>query len=176
MSILYKRERKIYKCLIEIELRTKFIGHPTILLDDPKGRHLGKPLLVNNFKMKMGVNSPCLIWFGLVWFGMVWDNIPSEASVKVSSRSNLFWLFQRRFSVCFLWLGLVWLSLLRFGSREHSSEASVKVSSRLVLAFLQKIQCWFCLVRLCMDKFGLRQHPSEASVNVSSESDYFWLF
>ena len=58
----------------------------------------------------------------------------SEASVKVSSRSNLFWLFQRRFSVCFLWLGLVWLSLLRFGSREHPSEASVKVSSRLVLA------------------------------------------
>ena len=64
----------------------------------------------------------------------------SEASVNVSSRSNLFWQFQRRFSVCFLWLGLVWLSLLRFGSREHPTEASVKVSPRLVSAVLQKIQ------------------------------------
>ena len=36
-------------------------------------------------------------WFGLVWFGL--KKYPSEGSVKVSSRSDLFWLFKRRLLV-----------------------------------------------------------------------------
>ena len=43
-----------------------------------------------------------LIWFGMVWLSMIRFGLrqhPSEASVKVSSRSDLFWLFYRRFSV-----------------------------------------------------------------------------
>ena len=92
-----------------------------------------------------------MVWFCLVWSGLVWDNIPSEASVKVCSRFNLFWLFQRRFSVGLVFLGLVWLSMVWFGSREHQSEASVKVSSRSILfwLFLEKIGIvWFGLVWL----------------------------
>ena len=37
------------------------------------------------------------VWFGSVWFGL--RQYPSEASVKVSSRSDLVWRFQRRFRV-----------------------------------------------------------------------------
>ena len=51
-----------------------------------------------------------LIWFVMVRFGS--REHPSEASVKVSSRSDLFWLFYRRFSVGFVWFGSVWLSLV----------------------------------------------------------------
>ena len=51
-----------------------------------------------------------MVWFGMVRFGL--RQHPSEASAKVSSRSNLFWLFQRRFSVGFVWLGLVWLVMV----------------------------------------------------------------
>ena len=37
-----------------------------------------------------------LVWFAIVWIGKVWFDLrqhQSEASVKVSSRSGLFWLF-----------------------------------------------------------------------------------
>ena len=44
----------------------------------------------------------------MVWFGL--RQHPSEASVKVSSRSALVWWFQRRFRV-----GLVRFGLVRFG-------------------------------------------------------------
>ena len=54
-----------------------------------------------------------------------------------------------------------------FGLRQHSSEASVKVSSRSdFFGRLEKIKSWF----------GLTQYPSEDSVKVSSRSDLFWLF
>ena len=36
------------------------------------------------------------VWFAIVWIGKVWFDLrqhQSEASVKVSSRSGLFWLF-----------------------------------------------------------------------------------
>ena len=36
-----------------------------------------------------------LVCFGLVWFGMVWYGLrqhPSKATVKISSKSDLFWL------------------------------------------------------------------------------------
>ena len=65
----------------------------------------------------------------MVWFGMSWSGLrqrPSESSVKVSSRSNLFWLFWRRFSV-----GLVWSDL-----RQCQAEGSIKVSSRSDLFWL----------------------------------------
>ena len=59
-----------------------------------------------------------VVWFGMVWLGMDrfgWRENPFEASVKVSSRSNLFWQFWRRFSVGFVWFwsNLLWLSLVR---------------------------------------------------------------
>ena len=38
-----------------------------------------------------------LVWVGMVWFGL--KQYPSEGSVKVSSRSDLFWLFKRRLLV-----------------------------------------------------------------------------
>ena len=74
-----------------------------------------------------------MVWFFMVWFGL--RQHPSEASVKVSSRSALVWWFQRRFRVGLVrfglvWYGLVWFSWVWFGLREHPSEASVKVSSR----------------------------------------------
>ena len=81
----------------------------------------------------------------MVWFGL--RQHPSEASVKVSSRSNLFWLFYRRFSVGLVWYSMVWYSMVWFG------------------------WVWFGWVWS-----GLRQHPSEASVKVSSRSDLFWQF
>ena len=34
-----------------------------------------------------------LFWFGVVWFGLVWSGLrqyPSEATVKISSKSDLF--------------------------------------------------------------------------------------
>ena len=34
-----------------------------------------------------------MVWFGMVWYGMVWFDLrqhPSKATVKVSSKSNLF--------------------------------------------------------------------------------------
>ena len=37
-----------------------------------------------------------LVWIAIVSIGMVWSDLrqhPSEASVKASSRSDLFWLF-----------------------------------------------------------------------------------
>ena len=43
----------------------------------------------------------CLIWSCL-------RQHPSEASVKISSRSNLFWLFWREFRVGLFWFGMVW--------------------------------------------------------------------
>ena len=54
-----------------------------------------------------------LVWFvmalhGLVRFGLRQNQ--SEASVKVLSRSDLFWQFCRRFSV-----GLVWYGTICFG-------------------------------------------------------------
>ena len=53
---------------------------------------------------------------------------PSEISVKVSSRYDLFLLFFLvRYSVDIVWFGLVWLGFIL---RQHLSEASVKVSSR----------------------------------------------
>ena len=49
----------------------------------------------------------------MVWFGL--RQHPSEASVKVSSGSDLFWLLCRRFSVPLVWYGLVWFGLVWFG-------------------------------------------------------------
>ena len=74
---------------------------------------------------------------------MVWSDLrqhPSEGSVKVSSRSDLFWLFSRRFKVGLVWYGLVWYDLVWSDLRQHPSEASVKVSSRsaLFLQFLRR--------------------------------------
>ena len=43
-----------------------------------------------------------MVWISMVWIGMVWFDLrqhPSEASVKVSSRSDFFWLFYRRLLV-----------------------------------------------------------------------------
>ena len=58
----------------------------------------------------------------MVWFGL--RQHPSEASVKVSSRSDLVW-FQRRLRV-----GLVRFGLIVYGLRKHPSETSVKFSSK----------------------------------------------
>ena len=69
--------------------------------------------------------------------------------------------------------------MVRFGLRQHPSEASVKVYQDPACfgCFRKKItSVWFGLFWLCMIRFDLRQHPSEASVNVSSRSDYFWMF
>ena len=78
--------------------------------------------------------------------------------------------------------------MVRFGSREHPSEASVKVSSRSILfgcfgedwnsfredsVLVWLIIVWYSLVWLGMIRFGLRQYPSEASVKVSSRSNLF---
>ena len=65
----------------------------------------------------------------MVWFGL--RQHPSEASVKVSSRSALVWWFQRRFRV-----GLVRFGLVVYGLRKHPSETSVKFSSRSDLFWL----------------------------------------
>ena len=66
------------------------------------------------------------VWFGLFWLGKIqcWFELvrlgmvrfglrqhPSEASVNISSRSNLFWLFQRTFSVGLVWYGIDWFGL-----------------------------------------------------------------
>ena len=40
---------------------------------------------------------------------------PSEASVKVSSRSDSFWLFERRLRVGLVWYGMVWFGMIWFG-------------------------------------------------------------
>ena len=43
-----------------------------------------------------------MVWFGLVWLGMVWFGLrqhPSEASVKVSSRSILFFIVLKKIRV-----------------------------------------------------------------------------
>ena len=64
----------------------------------------------------------------MVWFGL--RQHPSEASVKVSSRSALFWWFQRRFRVGLVRFGLVRFGLVVYGLRKHPSETSVKFSSR----------------------------------------------
>ena len=49
--------------------------------------------------------------------------------------------------------------MVRFGLRQHPSEAFVKVSSRfkLLLAVSEKVYCWFCMVRfgLARNGFGL---------------------
>ena len=58
---------------------------------------------------------------------MVWSGSRhhlTEGFVKVSSRSNLFWLVYRRSRVGLVWIGMVWFDL-----RQHPSEASEKVSS-----------------------------------------------
>ena len=73
----------------------------------------------------------------MVRFGL--RQTPSEASVKFSSKSDLFWLFKIRFrvlGVCLVWYGLVWLGMVRFGLRQLPSEASVKFSSRSDLFWL----------------------------------------
>ena len=62
--------------------------------------------------LRVGLN-----WYGLVWFCL--RQHPSEASVKISSRFDLFWLFWRRFRV----------SLVLTGLKQHQSEGSVKVSA-----------------------------------------------
>ena len=50
-----------------------------------------------------------MVWFFMVWFGL--RQHPSEASVKVSSRSALVWWFQRRFRVGLVWYDNVWFGL-----------------------------------------------------------------
>ena len=70
----------------------------------------------------------------MVWFSL--RQHPSKASVKVSSRSDLFWLFYKGFSVGLVWFGLVHLGMVWFGLKQHTSEASVKVSSRSNLFWL----------------------------------------
>ena len=88
-----------------------------------------------------------LVWFCMVWFGL--RQHPSEASVKVSSRSDLVWRYQRRFRV-----GLVRLCLVVYGLRKHPSETSVKFSSRSDLFWLiHKVR--FVLVWYGMVWFGL---------------------
>ena len=64
-----------------------------------------------------------MVWLSIVRVGF--RQHPSEVSVKVSSRSDLVWRFQRRFRV-----GLVRLCLVVYGLRKHPSETSVKFSSR----------------------------------------------
>ena len=37
-----------------------------------------------------------MVWYGMVWYGMVWSGLkqhPSKITMKVSSKSNFFWLF-----------------------------------------------------------------------------------
>ena len=36
-------------------------------------------------------DDDCWVWYGMVWSGL--RQHPTEASVKFSSKSNLFWLF-----------------------------------------------------------------------------------
>ena len=81
-----------------------------------------------------------LVWYGLIWcettsiwsycenfiffkdlklfsFGIVWSGMrqpPSELSVKVSSKSNLFCLIKKRFKVGLVWFGLKQPSILSF--------------------------------------------------------------
>ena len=66
--------------------------------------------------------------------------------------------------------------MVRFGLRQHPSEASVKVSSRSALVWWFQRRFRVGLVRLCLVVYGLRKHPSETSVKFSSRSDLFWLF
>ena len=92
-----------------------------------------------------------MVWFFMVWFGL--RQHPSEASVKVSSRSALVWWFQRRFRV-----GLVRFGLVVYGLRKHPSETSVKFSSRsdLFWLFREDIQLvWIGKVWYGMVWFGL---------------------
>jgi len=87
----------------------------------------------------------------MVWFGL--RQHPSEASVKVSSRSDLVWRFQRRFRV-----GLVRFGLVVYGLRKYPSETSVKFSSRsdLFWLFREDIQLvWIGKVWYGMVWFGL---------------------
>ena len=60
----------------------------------------------------------------MVWFGL--RQHPSEASVKVLSRSDLVLRFQRRFRV----------GLVVYGLKKHPSETSVEFSSRSDLSWL----------------------------------------
>ena len=94
---------------------------------------------------------------------------PSEASVKISSESDLFWLiFREDFRVCLLLFYLVWfetISMWRF------CESFIKIWFVLDGFREDLVLVWFGMVR-----FGLRQHPSEAFVKFSSRSNLFWMF
>ena len=65
----------------------------------------------------------------MVWFGL--RQHPSEASVKVSSRSDLVWRFQRRFRV-----GLVRFGLVVYGLRKHQSKTSGPKNNKCAVNFL----------------------------------------
>jgi len=63
---------------------------------------------------------------------------PSEASVKISLRSDFFGCFRENSVLVWfgiVWFSLFWLGMIRFGLRQHPN-ASMKVSSRSNLFWL----------------------------------------
>ena len=71
-------------------------------------------------------------WNSFVWIGMIRFGLrqhPSETSVKVSSKTDLFCCFSED-------LVMVWFGMVRFGLRQHPSEAFVKFSSKSDLFWL----------------------------------------
>ena len=64
-------------------------------------------------------------------FGLGLRQHPFEASVKVSSKSDLFWLFQRRISVGLVWYGMVWFETTSIWS---FCESFIKICLGLVVS------------------------------------------
>ena len=88
-----------------------------------------------------------LVQLDLVWYG-VWSYLrqhPSEACLKLSSKSYLLRLFQSRITVNFVMFGLVWC-LVRFATTSILSYCESFIKIRLVLAVLKKIQSWVSMV------------------------------
>ena len=71
--------------------------HPSGAFIKSEGSVAGLEKILSWFET-ISISRFCLelAWFAVVWIGMVWFDLrqhPSEASVKVSSRSDLFLLF-----------------------------------------------------------------------------------
>ena len=72
-----------------------------------------------------------MVWYGLVWLvwlGLILDNINQKLLLKFHQDPTYFGCSGE--NLISVWFGLFWLGMVRFGLKQHPSEASVKVSSR----------------------------------------------
>ena len=113
-----------------------------------------------------------MVWFGMVWYGMVWYGLrhhPSEATVKILSKSDLFWLGwpQRQSSLALK--GLSNQTCFQFSAWHLFVKSDNTGQIKWKICWILYLELWYTYV-VCFSSTRLNENRFVVYMSVTSQT------